>query len=139
MDTITQTEDGILQKTRELCETILEQPQIQGIRRRVDAFLADAASQRQYEQLSETGQRLHDKQHQGQALTSAEIAAFDKQRDAFFANPIAKGFMDAQDEMQQIQKQVSKMVGKTLELGRIPAEDELSEGGSCGSGCGCHH
>jgi cell fate (sporulation/competence/biofilm development) regulator YlbF (YheA/YmcA/DUF963 family) len=105
----------------------------------VDAFMANPAAQKQYETLSEIGQQLHEKQHQGQVLTGAEIAGFDKQRDAFFSNPVAKGFMDAQDEMHQIQKQVTKMVSKTLELGRVPAEDELSEGASCGSGCGCHH
>jgi cell fate (sporulation/competence/biofilm development) regulator YlbF (YheA/YmcA/DUF963 family) len=139
METLTQTEDAILQKTRELCETIMEQPQFQSIRQRVDAFMANPAAQRQYETLSEVGQQLHEKQHQGHALTGAEIAAFDKQRDAFYSNPVAKGFMDAQEEMQQIQKQVTKLVSKTLELGRVPLEDELSEGGSCGSGCGCHH
>ena len=134
-----QTEDAILQKTRELCETIMEQPKFQSIRQRVDAFMADPAAQRQYEMLSAAGQQLHEKQHAGQVLTGAEIAAFDKQRDTFFANPIAKGFLDAQEEMHQIQKQVTKLVSKTLELGRVPAEDELSEGGGCGSGCGCHH
>ncbi|MGA3179262.1 MAG: YlbF family regulator [Verrucomicrobiota bacterium] len=139
METNIQTEDAIAQKTRELCETIMEQPQFQSIRQRVDAFMADPAAQRQYESLSEMGQQLHDKQHQGQALTGAEIAAFDKQRDAFFGNPVAKGFLDAQDEMQQIQKQVTQRVSKTLELGRVPSEEELSKGGSCGSGCGCHH
>jgi len=33
---------------------------------------------------------------------------------------------------------VKKMVGKTIELGRIPTAEDLAEGGSCGSGCGCH-
>jgi cell fate (sporulation/competence/biofilm development) regulator YlbF (YheA/YmcA/DUF963 family) len=140
METMTQTEDAILQKTRELCESILEQPQFLNIRQRVDAFMGNPAAQKQYETLSDMGQQLHEKQHHGQALTAAEISAFDQQRDAFFANPIAKGFVDAQDEMNQIKQQVTKMVSKTLELGRVPHEDELSEGGgSCGSGCGCHH
>src|ERR1700691_4611981 len=117
METMIQTEDAILQKTRELCETIMEQPQFQSIRQRVDAFMANPAAQRQYETLSEAGQQLHEKQHRGEGLTGAEIAAFDKQRDVFFSNPVAKGFMDAQDEMHQIQKQVTKLVSKTLELG----------------------
>jgi cell fate (sporulation/competence/biofilm development) regulator YlbF (YheA/YmcA/DUF963 family) len=139
METNIQTEDAILQKTRELCETILEQPQFAVIRRRVESFMADPSAQRQYEALSELGRQLHDKQHQGQTLTSGEIAAFDKQRDVFFSNPTAKGFMEAQDEMHQIEKQVGKWVAKTLELGHLPSEEDLGEGGSCGSGCGCHH
>jgi cell fate (sporulation/competence/biofilm development) regulator YlbF (YheA/YmcA/DUF963 family) len=139
METNIQTEDAILQKTRELCETILEQPQVVSLRRRVEAFMADPAAQRQYETLSELGRQLHDKQHQGQALTSTEIAAFDKQRDVFFSNPVARGFMEAQEEMHKIEQQVGQLVSKTFELGRVPSEEDLGEGGSCGSGCGCHH
>jgi hypothetical protein len=30
-------------------------------------------------------------------------------------------------------------VSKTLELGAVPSAEDLAEGGSCGSGCGCHH
>jgi hypothetical protein len=44
METNIQTEDAIAQKTRELCETIMEQPQFQSIRQRVDAFMADPAA-----------------------------------------------------------------------------------------------
>ena len=102
--------------------------------------MADSDSQAQYATLSEMGQALHNKQHQGQSLTGAEIAAFDKQRDSFFKNPIAKGFVDAQEELHNIQKQITTYVSKTLELGHVPGEEDLtSGGGSCGSGCGCHH
>jgi len=139
MQTNVQTEDAILQKTRELCETIVQQPQFQSIRQRVDAFLADAEAQSQYECLSDLGQQLHDKQHQGLSLTSAEIAAFDRQRDAFSSNAVAKAFLDAQEEMQEIQRQISQYVSKTLELGAVPSAGDLADGGSCGSGCGCHH
>ena len=54
-------------------------------------------------------------------------------------NPAARAFLDAQEEMHDIQKSVTRMVKKTLELGRVPSEEDISEGGSCGSGCGCHH
>jgi cell fate (sporulation/competence/biofilm development) regulator YlbF (YheA/YmcA/DUF963 family) len=139
MQTIIETEDAVSTKIRELCEAILQQPQFQDIRQRVEAFTADPDAQRQYELLSEAGQQLHNKQHQGHTLTSAEIAAFDRQRDAFFANPVAKGFMDAQEEMHQMKQQITKQISKTLELGHVPSDEELSEGGGCGSGCGCHH
>jgi hypothetical protein len=39
--------------------------------------------------------------------------------------------------MHKMQDSVSKYVSKTLELGRVPAAEEM-ESGSCGSGCGCH-
>lgn len=139
MQTEIETDTAILQKTRELCETILQQPQFQSIRRRVEAFLADPEAQSQYECLSDLGQQLHDKQSQGLTLTSAEIAAFDRQREIFARNPVAAGFVEAQEEMHQMQQQITQYVSKTLELGAVPAEGDLADGGSCGSGCGCHH
>ena len=139
MQTNVQTEDAIVQKTRELCETIVQQPQFQSIRQRVETFLADPEAQSQYECLSDLGQQLHDKQHQGLTLTSAEIAAFDRQRETFSRNAVAKAFVEAQEEMHQLQQRIAKYVSKTLELGAVPSDEDLAGGGSCGSGCGCHH
>jgi cell fate (sporulation/competence/biofilm development) regulator YlbF (YheA/YmcA/DUF963 family) len=139
MQTKSETDDAILRKTRELCETILQQPQFQSIRQRVETFLADPEAQSQYECLSDLGQQLHDKQEQGLTLTSAEIAAFDRQRASFTSNVIASAFVQAQEEMHQLQQQIVKYVSKTLELGAVPSAEDLAEGGSCGSGCGCHH
>jgi len=125
-------------KTRELCEAILQHLQSEGIRQRLDTFLADASARGAYESLMSKGQALQEKQHAGQTLEPAEIATFEKERDALLKNPVASGFLDAQEEMHELQHLVQKQVGKTIELGRIPTADDLSSGGSCGSGCGCH-
>jgi hypothetical protein len=37
-----------------------------------------------------------------------------------------------------VQETIHQYVNKTLELGRLPTEEDLN-GGSCGHGCGCHH
>ena len=68
----------------------------------------------------------------------AEIAAFESERDALLKNPVASSFLDAQEEMHELQSSVKKTVAKTVELGRIPTAEDLAEGGSCGAGCGCH-
>jgi len=125
-------------KTNELCEAILEQIKSNGIRQRIDSFLADSTARNQYESLMSKGQALQEKQHNGGRLDPAEISAFEKDRDALLQNPVASGFLDAQEEMHDLQHAVQKVVSKTIELGRIPNADELSEGG-CGHGCGCHH
>jgi cell fate (sporulation/competence/biofilm development) regulator YlbF (YheA/YmcA/DUF963 family) len=125
-------------KTNELCEAILEQIQTGGIRQRIDTFQADATARGQYESLMSKGQALQEKQHGGQALEPAEIAAFETDRDALLKNPVAASFLDAQEEMHELQSSVQKTVAKTIELGRIPTAEDLAEGGSCGSGCGCH-
>ena len=138
MHTNTQTEDVVRQKAVELCETIVQQPQFQSIRQRVDTFLADARAQQQYQSLTEKGRSLHERQHQGLPLDGREVAAFDSERDAFLNNPVGKGFIEAQEEMHELQQEVQQLVTKTFELGRVPSEEDLQEG-SCGHGCGCHH
>jgi len=124
-------------KTNELCEAILEQLQSNGIRQRIDTFLADTAARGAYETLMSKGQALQEKQHHGQQLDPTEIAAFEKDRDALLKNPVASGFLDAQEAMHDLQHSVQKTVAKTIELGRLPVAADLEEG-SCGHGCGCH-
>ena len=125
-------------KTTELCEAILEQLQTTGIRKRIDTFLADNQARGQYEALMTKGQALQEKQHHGQTLDAAEIASFETEREALLKNPVATSFLDAQEEMHEIESSVKKTVAKTIELGRLPKADELAEG-SCGHSCGCHH
>jgi hypothetical protein len=50
--------------------------------------------------------------------------------------------MEARGMLQEIESFIMAYVSRTLELGRIPRENELvanqGGGGSCGEGCGCH-
>lgn len=137
MQTLNET-TVVLQKTRELCQAILDQPEIQALRKDIEAFMANDPARRQYETLMQQGEALHEKQHSGTPLTEAEVTAFEKLRESFLGNPVARGFLDAQEEMHKVQKSVTQYVSKTFELGRVPEESDL-ESGSCGSGCGCHH
>lgn len=124
-------------KTRELCEAIIEHIEAGGIRKRIDMFLADASARGQYESVMSKGQALQEKQHNGQTLEPSEVSGFEQERDALLKNPVATAFLDAQEEMHELQHLVQKHVGKTIELGRIPTAEDLN-GGSCGHGCGCH-
>ena len=128
----------IEEKTQELCATIIAQPEMAAIRKRIDAFMADANAKGQYETVLSKGNALHEKQHHGQPLDGNEVADFEKHRDTLLQNPVAKGFLDAQEELHEIQSSIQKLVTKTFELGRVPTAADLEEG-SCGSGCGCHH
>src|SRR5208283_2496392 len=118
----------IEEKTRELCQTIVEQPEMASIRRRIDTFLADAAARGQYETVMTKGNALHEKQHNGQPLDGGEIADFEKHRDALLQNPAARNFLDAQEELHALQHSIQKQVSKTLELGRVPTDADLEEG-----------
>ena len=134
----TTLENPVIQKTRELCQTILEQPDFKSIRVNIDAFLSDEQAKSLYQTVVEKSETLNHKQQMGAPLTPEEIADFESQRQALVNNPVARGFMDAQGEMHRMQESVQQYVTKTLELGRVPNEDDFSSG-SCGHGCGCHH
>lgn len=135
MDTAT-AESHIIQRTLDLCQAIVDQPDFQSLKKSVDAFMADERVKFQYQQLNETGQLLQMKQRDGMELTPEDIAQFETMRDEFLSNPTAKSFLDAQQEMQQLHQAVGRLLDKTFELGRRPNVEELD--GSCGSGCGCH-
>jgi cell fate (sporulation/competence/biofilm development) regulator YlbF (YheA/YmcA/DUF963 family) len=126
-------------KTRELCQAIVEQPEMISIRKRIDAFMSDQKARGQYEAVVAKGQALQEKQARSQPLESAEIGDFEKHRDALLQNSVARGFLDAQEELHAIQHSIHKSISKTIELGRVPAEADL-DGDSCGGGgCSCHH
>src|ERR1700691_1358563 len=112
MQTISQVEDAVRQKTLELCETIVQQAQFQSIRQRVDSFMSDPRAQQQYQAVTEKGRSLHEKQHQGLPLDGREIAAFESERDILLGNPVAKAFIDAQEEMNEMQEGVHKFIQK---------------------------
>lgn len=131
-------ETPVMQKTRELCQTILDQPNMQSIRQRIDAFMGDEQTRSQYDSLVNKGQALQQKQQMAVALSNEEITDFEQHRDALMKNPVARNFMDAQEELHHVQQSVHQFVNKTLELGRLPTDDELNSGG-CGQGCGCGH
>jgi cell fate (sporulation/competence/biofilm development) regulator YlbF (YheA/YmcA/DUF963 family) len=128
----------VIRKTKELCQTILEQPEIRSIRQRIDAFFGDEKARAQYEELVNKGQALQQKQQQALPLSGEEIADFEQERDTLLGNPVARGFLDAQEELHQVQESINKYVNKTLELGRLPSDEEI-EASSCGHGCSCGH
>lgn len=136
---ISNTEDTIvLQKTRELCETIVQQPEFKQIRTRIDAFMSNDEAKEQYQRVIEKGETLQQKQQMGMPLNNEEIADFEKHREMLVNNPVAKGFLDAQNQMHKVQESVGQYVAKTFELGRIPSVEDF-DSGSCGPSCGCGH
>jgi cell fate (sporulation/competence/biofilm development) regulator YlbF (YheA/YmcA/DUF963 family) len=128
----------IEEKTRELCQAIVDQPEMISIRKRIDTFLSDSQARGQYETVMSKGHALQEKQTRSQPLESAEIADFEKHRDALMKNSIARGFLEAQEELHEMQHSIQKSIAKTIELGRVPTEADF-DAGSCGDGCGCHH
>jgi cell fate (sporulation/competence/biofilm development) regulator YlbF (YheA/YmcA/DUF963 family) len=138
MSTTAIEETAIIRKTRELCETIVAQPEFQAIRRQIDEFMADEEAKSQYQTVMEKGELLQQKQQMGLPMDNEEITEFEKHREVLINNPVAKAFLSAREEMHKVQQSVGQYVAKTFELGRAPTEEDFS---SCCSdhGCGCSH
>jgi cell fate (sporulation/competence/biofilm development) regulator YlbF (YheA/YmcA/DUF963 family) len=142
--TLLTDDSAVMVKTRELCASIVEDANFQMLTGRIEAFLEDDAARLQYESVNERGEELRQKQRSGIELSSREISEFEEARDALLANDVARDFLEAQRELENLQSSIGKHIGMTLELGRIPTADDFanaSGGGCCGGGgggCGCN-
>lgn len=126
-------------KLFELCRAILDDPEFQALRPKVEAFLENQSAQDKLARMQGKGESLQRRQLKGERLTAAEIAEFEDERDALFEEPLIRGFFDAQQLAHRIQARIHECVAKTFELGRVPTPDELKKQECCGdSGCGCH-
>ena len=134
-------DSAVLVKTRELCAQIAEDPVFVSLQQSVERFLNDDAARLQYQSVHERGEDLHQKQHAGIQLGATEIQEFETAREALFDNPLARDFLAAREHLENLQKEITRYVGLTLELGRVPTGKEIAEasGGGCCSegGCGC--
>jgi cell fate (sporulation/competence/biofilm development) regulator YlbF (YheA/YmcA/DUF963 family) len=138
METITEN-DTLIQKTKDLCQVILDRPDFAEIKRQMDEFMNDELAKHQFQLLSQKGNILQTKQQHGMPMVESEITEFQRMRDELMANPVAKGFFDAQDRIQQVHTDVLRYLNKTFELGRMPTEEDFNDGSCCDSGCGCEH
>ena len=129
----------VLQKTQDLCQTILNQPTMLAMRAQIDAFMGDESARSHYDTVMHKGRALHEKQHQSLPLSGEEVADFESSRDALLANPVARGFIDAQEELHGLRDTIQDYVSKAIELGRLPRAEDFEKSGCCGGGsCGDH-
>ncbi len=136
MDSATE-QSTITQRTLDLCQVIVDQPDFVALKEKFDTFMSDEPLKFRYQQLNDLGQLLQMKQADGLELKPEEIAQFESLREEFLGNPTAQGFLDAQQEIQKIHQTVGKLIDKTFELGRCPSDEDLQDGSCCGGGCGC--
>jgi cell fate (sporulation/competence/biofilm development) regulator YlbF (YheA/YmcA/DUF963 family) len=142
--TLLEETSTVMNKTRELCAAIAGDERFSRLQKDVERFLGDDGARLMYQTVHQRGEELHQKQHAGIKLAPTEIREFEAARDELMRNEVASAFLDAQGELETLQRTIGKYITMTLELGRVPTEDELaeSEGGCCGGGGGggcCSH
>lgn len=134
-------ESAVIEKTKELCAEIAADPSFIKLLASVESFLENDAARLQYQTVHERGEQLHHKQHAGVELGASEIREFEAARETLMDNPVARDFISAQRELENMQKEIVKYVSATIELGRVPTADDLMASGGCcggnGGGGGC--
>ncbi|MES2708046.1 MAG: YlbF family regulator [Verrucomicrobiota bacterium] len=131
-------------KIRELCEALVADENVIAARQRVERFLGDPAATASYARLVEKSEELQRKEMGGTAISEEEGKAFEDLRRSTLTEPAVQSFMEARGMLQEMESFIMAYVSRTLELGRIPRENELTSGGGggggggCGEGCGCH-
>ena len=127
-------ESAVMAKTKELCAAIVEQEPFAKLQSQVEKFLSDDESRLQYQSVHEMGDSLNQKQQSGVELGEAEISEFEGKREQLLKNDTVTNFMAAQKELQEMQSTVTKFIGMTLELGRVPTQDDIEAANSAGGG-----
>ena len=129
----------VIGKTKELCAAIADDPEYRSMMEKVERFMEDDAAKLQFQSVQERSQELGQKQQSGLELSVGEVEDFEAAREALMSNAVAREFMDAQQSLQSVQSTIGKYVGITLELGRVPAEEDLADQEGCCNegGCGC--
>ncbi len=95
------------------------------------------AARDDYHSLVSKSEALQRKQQQDQALGEAEVADFESHRERVLDNPVARAYLDAQENLRQVHHAVVKLVSMALESGQVPTEEEFAQA-TCGHGCNCH-
>lgn len=132
---ILEDDSAVMSKARELCSTIAEDADYQQLLAKVETFLNNDEARLAYQSVHESGQSLNQKQQAGLELADSEIAQFESARESLMANPIASEFLGAQKDLESLQTTVGRLVGMTLELGRVPTSEDIAQtqgGGCCG-------
>lgn len=138
-----ENDSAVMEKTRELCAAMVKDEEFVQLQQDVATFFADDNARESFKKIQEWGEELSRKQEAGLQLAEQEIKEFETAREALFKNEVATKFLSAQQGLQALQGAISKSVGMTLELGRVPTEEDMAAqdsgccGGGGGGGCGC--
>lgn len=139
MDTTESTLDltPIKQQTDALCEAIVSQESFKNLHGRIATFMEDEKLKYDYGILNDRGALLQQKQEYGMEIKPEEAQEFEKLREEFMANPVAQGFLEAQEEVQDIQNRIHQHLAKAFELGHTPSQGDFD---FCSDGFGnCEH
>lgn len=124
---IMQSNDSpVLRSLTHLCNTILEHPEYARLQERIDAFLDDDEARDEFLRVTDLARDLFERPEPA-AVNSAEAQAWESARDALFAKPVVRDFVDARHQLDTLRETVARHVGLTIGLGRLPTPEDLAQ------------
>ena len=127
----------ILNKTKELCHTIIDEPEFQELQNALKAFMADDAAKARYQEFAQKSQEFQQRHNNGEKIKEEEIEVYEGMRAGLFSNPCTNAFIEAQKAVGEVQKIVQDYVTMTFEYGRMPVADDFKSECCQEGGCGC--
>ena len=126
------TEADYKAKAKELCQSLLEAPNLKEVFGSIDRFMENDDAKELFSEMQTKGESLQMKQQSGVELTAGEGEEYNKIRDKMLENEIANAFVKAQDSLQSIHQTLGGWVSLVFENGRMPTDEEFA--GHCGPG-----
>jgi cell fate (sporulation/competence/biofilm development) regulator YlbF (YheA/YmcA/DUF963 family) len=130
------TEADYMAKAKELCQSLLEDPNLKEVFSSIDRFMEDDEAKGLFSEMQTKGESLQMKQQSGVELTAGEVEEYNKIREKMLENDTANAFVQAQESIQSVHQTLGNWVSLVFENGRMPTDEEFA--GHCGPGCGCH-
>lgn len=148
--------------TTKLCNALASDQKIISAKARIGLFFQNADATKLFQEVNTYGEELRNKHLAGMPPTEEEIAKFDELRKAVVENDLARGFLEARQQIDEILGTINQFLGMSIDLGRAPSPEEVEEarkqamsascscGGDCegdcgddcdckkGGECGCH-
>lgn len=152
----------LVELTTKLCDALAQDQKIISSKARIGLFFQNADATKLFQDVNNYGEELRNKHLSGMAPTEEEIAKFDELRQAVVENDLARGFLEARQQIDEVLGTINQFLGMSIDLGRAPSLDEVEEarkqsmsascscGGECegdcgddcncdkGGDCGCH-
>ena len=132
----------VMEKTRELCATIVGHPDFGLLQEKVEGFLGDEWARVQFRSVQDRGLELQRRRQAGVELSDREVGEWEAARDELLRNDLIRSFVEARGQLENLQRAIGRYVGMTLELGRVPQAEDFAEEDDCCGGhtqgsCGC--
>ena len=127
----------IKHSTEQLCESIVNQKGFAELYKKIETFINNEKLKYEYGVLNDRGALLQQMQQNSMEIKEEEIVEFEKLREEFMNNPVATDFLEAQEEVQQLQDKIHQVIAKSFEIGRVPQSEDFD---FCSDGfghCGC--